>query len=209
MTVQNLIDEIARKILGNASNADTDFTNLALDAIKSALRRLPRFTRAQCLIETDYTTLLSGTQELDISSITGFVSIKEIYYVDDGERYEIKKYEGKFSDVYSSEDDGEPAFYQLRGNVITFDRLANQDYTIYLVYYATPDNDISASDTLSLRNDILEIIKDGALAYVWDNLEDDNKSAKAENRFISGLSKIEEDYYRDITPEYINETMDL
>ena len=209
MTVQSLIDEVARKVVGSSANADTDFINLALDGVKSALRRLPRFARAQCLIETDYTTLLEGTQELNISSITGLVSIKEIYYVDDGERYEIKKYEGKFSDVYSSSDDGEPAFYQLRGDVITFDKLADQDYTIYLVYYATPDNDITVSSTLSLRNDILEVVKDGVLAYVWDGMEDDNKSSKAENRFVAGLTKIEEDYYRDITPEYINEVENL
>ena len=209
MTVQSLIDEIARKVVGSSANADTDFTNLALDGIKSALRRLPRFARTQCLIETDYTTLLEGTQELNVSSITGLVSIKEIYYVDDGERYEIKKFEGKFKDVYSSSDSGEPAFYQLRGDVVTFDKLADQDYTIYLVYYATPDNDITASSTLSLRNDILEVVKDGALAYVYEGMEDENKAAISQNRFIAGLTKIEEDYYRDITPEYVNEVENL
>lgn len=206
MTVQSLIDEIARKVLGRAENADDDLTNLILDGIKSALRRLPRFAKTEVLEKTTTLALSSGSNQIDISSLTDFVRISKIYYVDDGRRYPIIKYSGKFSDVYSEENEGSPYYYELMEDTLTFDKKADDDYTIYLVYFAMPDDSITTSDTLSLRNDVLEIVKNGATAYVWEGLDNRLKANDERQIFVAGLEKLEADYYRQKVPEYVDDT---
>ncbi len=209
MTVQSLINEIARKTVGSADNVDTDFTNIALDGIKSALRRVPRFARFKALTLSTTKTLTAGDQSIDISDLTSFVEIKRIYYIDSGERYKITKRErGIFNEVYSTTNTGKPQYYSNKDDdTIEFDRKNDETRTLYIEYYGSSSS-ITTSSTISLRDDIIEILKDGALAYVWDHLEDDVKARSHKEDFIIGIQKLEIDSNREEQPDYITETDD-
>ncbi|RLG44247.1 MAG: hypothetical protein DRN81_04960 [Thermoproteota archaeon] len=206
MTVQNLINEIARKTIGNADNIDTDFTNIVLDSIKSALRRLPRFARVKAVIQTTTKQYTATAQSIDISDLTDFVELRTIYYIDSNLRVRVdKKVREEFLDIYTTASSGKPQYYSnLDDDTIEFDRPNDETRTLYLEYYGNTST-ITTGSTVSLRDDIIEILKDGALAYVWEHLEDDGKATKSENRFILGLETLEDDTDNDETPDYIVE----
>lgn len=203
MTVQELVDEIARKALGNSSNIDSDFQNVCLDAVRSALRRIPRFAKVRSVVKTVYATLNASTQSLDIFTITDFFEERQVYHLLSGKREIIHKldYES-FNEIYSNATTGQPQFYRIVGKTLEFDKKADKNYTIYIEYFGN-DSNVALTDTLTLRDDVLEIVKDGALEYVFDHLEDNNKSTRHGQKFIAGLEKLEVDYHRQEDPDFI------
>ncbi len=206
MTVQSLINEIARKIVGSADNVDTDFTNIALDGIKSALRRIPRFARVNAVTQSTTKSLVVSAQSIDISDLTDFVEMKVMYYIDSNKRKRIESKErDDFIDIYSTSSSGKPQYYSNKDDeTIEFDCPNDETRTLYLEYYGETSS-ITTSSSISLRDDIIEILKDGALAYTWEHMEDKINADKSEARFMVGLDTLQDATARTQMPDYIIE----
>ena len=163
--------------------------------------------RHKAVLQTTTKSLAVNAQSIDISDLTDLVEVRRIWYIDDNERQIItRKERDRFNEIYSEDSSGEPSFYNNKDDsTIEFDIKNDEARTLYIEYFGN-SSAITTSSSISLRDDIIEILKDGALAYVWDNMEDEVKSGKAEDRFVAVLSKLEDDYEREEYPDYIEET---
>lgn len=192
MIISDIINEVISEVGGDTS--DTDLQAKMLIFAKGALRRFPLFSKARLLTIISYATLTAGQNYL--TTPTYFIDETKLWYEESGKRHEIlRKNESEFMAIVDTTATGAPQYYHIVGNVIEFDKNADQDRIIYIEHKGEVDDITSASDFFG-NTSMIEILKDGIKGtYYGEYVEDSSgKGDKAMGRFKAGLDKLEEDY---------------
>ena len=186
MLISAIITEIVQETGGDTS--DTDLAALILTCIKGALRRFPLFSRTRGIKTTSSISLTSGASSTSLPS--GFINEEKVYWLENGARRNIEDHPN-FSGIVNTQDTGVPAYYEIVGATIYFDRKADKDYTIYIEHFKEIDA-VAAGDTWAFDSSTAEILKDGAkYTYYSDYTEDQNKGAEKLALFKAGLQELE------------------
>lgn len=202
MLISEIRDEIITEIGGDSS--DTDLQAKIFQFIKTALRRFPRHTKNRLLLTTSYATLNSGKNYLTIP--TYFIQERLIYLEENGNREPIQKLSLEdFTEKYNSSATGKPDYYRIIGNVIEFDKTADQDYTIYVEHFKEVDN-VNLTDGFFGDTSMVEILKDGVKYYYYLYAEDDARANNQLALFKAGLDELEADFISDDIPTHIEES---
>lgn len=173
MLISEIRDEIIDEV--GQDNTDTIIQGKIFNFIKSALRKLPRHLRDRCLITISYATLSSGEYSLSVPPT--FVSERQIWYTDGGERKDIEKVDRpQFNSLFNENTTGVPQYYSIFGKMIEFDRKANQDYTIECEFFKSP-GDVALADAFFGGDDLVEIIKDLVKGIYYGDYEEDAQKA--------------------------------
>lgn len=205
MKVEDLVLEILRKV-GEKEPEDST-KDVGLDAVKTALRAMPLHAKTRGIVKiASPITLTTGNSSIDLSTITDFVSERFVWRLVSGSRTPINKKDPEFMhSYYTTASTGPPEFYYIHGTTMEFGRPANQDYSIYIEYYCSSSN-VTLDSTLTFDDNIIQVIKHGALEVLYDHRENDAKSEKEGKKFQAGLFRIDADFQRQEMPDHIEET---
>jgi hypothetical protein len=199
-----LLADIRAEIISEvgADAADTALATKVDGFIKSALRRFPLLTRARFMLSIKTATLAAGAQTVELP--TGFISERDIWYQSGGDRLRCEQaLSDVFNDMYTSESVGAPEYYRIYGTTVEFHRKADQAYTLYFECFADPSDVTSASSFTDIRS--IEVLKDGAKAYYYEYIEDNQKSLEKLSMFKGGLDELEARYISEEMGTHIEE----
>jgi hypothetical protein len=147
-------------------------------------------------------TLAAGAQTVSIPD--GFISERDVWVMSGGNRLRCEKALPEvFNDMYTSDSVGAPLYYRIYGTTIEFYRKADQAYTVYFECFADPSDVTSASAFTDVR--AIEVLKDGAKAYYYEYIEDNQKTVEKLSMFKGGLDELEARYISEEMGTHIEE----
>lgn len=203
MLISEIIDEIISEIGGDSS--DTNLQTKVLGYIKSALRRFPQKARSRSLVSKKSVTLSAAAQTANTPS--NFIQERMLWYESGGVRQEIivKRDTKEFNLVYRSDVVGAPEYCRIYGTTIEFNRVADQEYTVYVDCFVEIDS-VSVGDTWAYDSTMAEMLKDGAKFYYYNYTEEESRIKEFGSLFAESLNDLESKYERDEHPGHVTES---
>ena len=206
-----LVSALIAEITTETGDSDSTTQDKILVFIKDALRVLTRFVKERSIINRTTLSLTSGAQTVDISSLVDFREEYALWIEVNGRRNPIiRTSRDTFNIIYSSNSTGRPELYRIisNANTIEFERKADQAYTINLEYFGETSV-ITTGSTLSMRDDIIKIIKDLTFTKVYKDREEENKEANSNALAVAGIDKLNVDFHRQEDPDFITSDDDF
>lgn len=203
MLISELIDEVISDV--GEDTEDSDLVSKMLNFAKGALRRFPLFCRNRLLVDISYATLEIGENYL--TTPTGFITERSIYYEEDGKRKHITKLtDTEFNEARRTQISGTPKHYRVVGNVIEFNKNSDADLVIYVEHFKEVDA-VALDDDFFGTSDMAEILKDGIKAtYYSDYSEDKTQGDKKLALFKTGLDQLDGRFMVEELPTHVEET---
>jgi len=202
MTISNLILRLSRQT-GNGT-PDSDLIQIFLDCINDALGMFPLFSQSRLVLTTSSGTLSALDRAVDLPDY--FISEREVYILESGNRKRITKKDGKaFNDLVNENEAGTLSYYRILNNYIEFDRPTNADVVIYIEHFKDVD-DVSASDTFFGDSAMLNVLSHLTRGLYYSDYEEDGGKGK-EHLAIgkAGLDKLSARHLREELPECVEE----
>lgn len=203
MTIDDIIDELVLETGGDSD--DTELRATWLSLIKAALRRFPRHAQNRMFRSKESGSLIAAAQTMNLPD--GVVMVDIVFYESEGKRFVLDRPKvDRFTELYNSSVTGAPQAFIIRGNVVEFDRVADQAYTIYFESFVSID-DVAADDTWGHSSDRVEVLKDGAKWYYYNGIaEDVEKAAGSKTDFAAGLKELSKEFQVEEMPDHVEET---
>ncbi len=179
MLISEIIAEIQLEVGGDS--ADTTLGTLLLGFLKGALRMLPAAARDRTLVSIETATLSASGQSITLP--TGFikeVSDQSIWYVEDGHREIIQRYQADdFRQIYSTGITGNPNYYRIYGKTMEFDVKSETARTIYLECFKEVSS-VAAGDTFFGNDSVLSAVKALTKHIYYHDYEEDESRGRSE-----------------------------
>jgi len=202
MTIAALIARLSRQT-GNGT-PDSDLTQIFLDCINEALGMFPLFTQSRLILTTSSGTLSALDRAVDLP--TNFISEREVYILESGNRKRITKRDGKaFNDLVNESEAGTLSYYRTINNYIEFDRPTNADVVIYIEHFKDVD-DVTTADTFFGDSAMLNVLSNLTKALYYSDYEED--AVKGREKLAigkAGLDKLSARHLREELPENVEE----
>jgi hypothetical protein len=141
--------------------------------------------------ENEATNTVLVADEGVIALPTDCYRVNSVY--NDSDDYPIPPLSGRENSLVSLEDEGPPAYYQLRNRQLVLFPKNSSDVDVRITYMAKPAVMVNGSAEPNLPEAYHRLLVSGALAYAY---EDDGQYAEADrhrSKFMVGIERLKDD----------------